>query len=127
MNWKWILIGLALIGLPAFVSAAYNPYINNGYGRPYYTQFHSLPGIDRVGQVYYGGGSGVYNYAYSNGWESYNETIVRNPYGCIGCGHYYSGPYYSYRSPASFSYPTVSVYVPPIRVRSYGVNFVYYS
>ncbi len=54
MDWKFVLIGLALLGLSAFAQAAYNPYINYEYGRPYYSQFYAYPGVSRAAQVYYG-------------------------------------------------------------------------
>lgn len=113
MDWKFVFIGLALLGLSAFAQAAYNPYINNGYGRPYYTQFYSLPGVSRVGQIYYG--TNVYQYGYSNGYESYSETAIQNP-GYVVPGVVYTGysPYYYYRSPAAFVAPTVTVYTPPV-------------
>ncbi len=84
MNWKFVLIGLALLGLSAFAQAAYNPYINNEYGRPYYSQFYAYPGISREAQIYSYGGYAVYS------------------------------PYYYYRSPAAFVAPTYTVYMPPV-------------
>ncbi len=84
MNWKFVLIGLALLGLSAFAQAAYNPYINNEYGRPYYSQFYAYPGISREAQIYSYGGYAVYS------------------------------PYYYYRSPAAFVAPTYTVYSPPV-------------
>lgn len=109
LNWKFVFIGFLLVGLSAFVQAAYNPYINNGYGRPYYTQFHALPGVPREAQIYYG--TNVQGFGYSNGWESYSEVAVQNPY----YGAVYTGsPYYYYRSPAAFVAPTYTVYTPPV-------------
>ncbi len=55
MNWKFVFIGLTLLGLSAFAQAAYNPYINYEYGRPYYSQFYAYPGVSRDAQIYYGG------------------------------------------------------------------------
>lgn len=55
MDWKFVLIGLALLGLSAFAQAAYNPYVNFDYGRPYYSQFYAYPGIFRDAEIYYAG------------------------------------------------------------------------
>lgn len=88
MDWKIVLIGLVLIGLSAFAQGAYDPYVNSGYGRPYYTQFYSPLGVYRVPPS-------VYSYAIA--------PVIAYPY-----------YYYYYRSPAIVAAPTYAVYTPPV-------------
>ncbi|MDO8624559.1 MAG: hypothetical protein Q7R47_00630 [Candidatus Diapherotrites archaeon] len=95
----FIVIGLILIYLSQGVFAFYNPYINNGYSRPYYTQYNSPPGIVRDPYVYgysYGGCNYGCGYAYAPAYV-YTSAYTTNYF-----------PYTSYyASPGSYYAPTV--------------------
>lgn len=89
----FILIGLALIYLSQSAFALYNPYINAGYGRPYYAHYNSLPGV--AYDPY------VYGYASTYG------------YGCVySCGFTYMPTYYTSAYTTSYG-PYTSYYASP--------------
>ncbi len=107
-----VLIGLFLVGLSQLSYAFYNPYINYGYDRPYYTQYNAYPGIARDPAIY---GGLNYGYSYSNGFESYYETI--SDYGSYYYDSYdpyyaYGGYYNSYNAYAPVYVPTYPSYYP---------------
>lgn len=122
LNLPLILIGLFLIALSETGFALYNPYINYGYARPYYTQYNGIPGYPRDPLIY---GGIMETYSYDNGWESYYENnFTYNAYSSAcyyGCGTYYTAPYY-----APYSYVYTPLVTANYATTYYAASDAYY-
>lgn len=109
LDWRIILTGLVLLAFSGLAQAAYNPYINNGYDRPYYTQFYTPAGVPRTVPYY----------------SSYGYSSYYSPYYYYVSPSVVSAPVYTV--PTTVAYPAPVVYPTTVSYAArFGFSFHYY-